>query len=124
MNLQELMNSTWQANNNANEIGWGFDVLNTINKENEDLMQSFRNVMFARFKQRSDMRKNIKLWKVTTWNKENDNKTVKTSELADTFTDAMVFLGKDPQYMLDTYWSSEGNINLINKVKWLYFISI
>ena len=119
MNLQELMNSTWQANNNANEIGWGFDVLNTINKENEDLMQSFRNVMYDRFKQRSDMRKNIKLWKVTTWNKENDNKTVKTSELADTFTDAMVFLGKDPQYMLDTYWSSEGNINLINKVKWL-----
>lgn len=116
MNLQELMNSTWQTNT-TNDIGWSFNVLDTIDKENLAVKESWKQKLAKHLQDRSALRKAIKTWEKSSWNKKVDNKTVRTSEVADTFTDAMVFLGKDPEYMLETYWKDKWNLDLINKVK-------
>lgn len=116
MNLQELMNSTWQTNT-TNDIGWSFNVLDTIDKENQAVKESWKQKLAKHLQDRSALRKAIKIWEKSSWNKKVDDKTVRTSEVADTFTDAMVFLGKDPEYMLETYWKDKWNLDLINKVK-------
>lgn len=117
MNLQELMNGTWKSD--TNNIGWGFNVLDTIDVENQTAKANSRNKLAKYLQDRSNLRTALKSWEKSTWNKKVDDRTVKTSELADTFTDAMVFLGKDPDYMMETYGNGKGNLDLINKVKQL-----
>lgn len=119
MNLQELINWNTQTQTNNYDGGQSFNVLDSIDKENQSLKEDARKLLAQRFQDRSNLRKAIKSWEQTTGNKEQDRKTVRTSELSDVFTDAMVFLGKTPEYMQETYWSSEWNIDLINKVKQL-----
>ena len=119
MNLQELINWNVQTQTGTSNMGQSFGILDTIDKENQSSKDAARQKLAKHLQVRSDFRKAIKSWDKTTWNKDIDDKTVRTSELSDAITDAMVFLWKDPEYMLENYWDSAWNIKLINKAKQL-----
>ena len=119
MNLNDLMTS--ETNTQEPSYSWGldFDVISAVEDEKKSAREAGRERLEQHLKQRSGLRKAIRSWEKSSWNKEADKKTVNTSTLADTFTDVMVSLWKDPAYMQERYWTSDGNIELINKMKWL-----
>lgn len=117
MKLNELMVSETQPKEPTYSGNVGFDVISAIENEKKASKEVERKNLADFLKKRSDFRLQLRTWKQTMWDKEVDKKTVNTSSLADTFTDIMVWMGKDPKYMQDTYGSSQGNIDLINKMK-------
>jgi hypothetical protein len=96
-----------------------FNVISAVEEEKKSAKDVAREKLTQHLKNRSDLRKAIRSWEKSSWNKDVDNKTVNTSTLADTFTDVMVSLGKDPAYMQERYGNSKWNMELINKMKWL-----
>lgn len=117
MKLNELMVSETQPKEPTYSGNVGFDVISAIENEQKASKDVERKNLADFLKKRSDFRLELRTWKQTMWDKEVDKKTVNTSSLADTFTDIMVWMGKDPKYMQDTYWSSQWNMDLINKMK-------
>lgn len=117
MKLNELMVSETQPKEPTYSGNVGFDVISAIENEKKASKEVEKKNLADFLKKRSDFRLELRTWKQTMWDKEVDKKTVNTSSLADTFTDIMVWMGKDPKYMQDTYGSSQGNIDLINKMK-------
>lgn len=119
MNLNDLMTSETTTQEPTYSWGLDFDVISAVEEEKKSAKDIAREKLTNHLKQRSELRKAIRSWEKSSWNKQADNKTVNTSTLADTFTDVMVSLGKDPAYMQERYWTSEWNIELINKMKGL-----
>lgn len=119
MKLDELITS--ETNIQEPTYSWwlDFNVISAVEEEKKSAKDMAREKLTQHLKNRSDLRKAIRSWEKSSWNKDVDNKTVNTSTLADTFTDVMVSLGKDPAYMQERYWTNEWNIELINKMKWL-----
>lgn len=94
-----------------------FDVISAVDNEKKAAKEIEKKSLSDYLSKRSDMRKALRTWQQTTGNKDADKKSVNTSALADTFTEIMVNMGKDPKYMQETYWTSQWNLDLINKMK-------
>ena len=119
MNLNDLMTSETTIQEPTYSWWLDFNVISAVEEEKKSAKDVAREKLTQHLKNRSDLRKAIRSWEKSSWNKDVDNKTVNTSTLADTFTDVMVSLGKDPAYMQERYWTNEWNLELINKMKWL-----
>ena len=119
MNLNDLMTSETTIQEPTYSWWLDFNVISAVEEEKKSAKDVAREKLTQHLKNRSNLRKAIRSWEKSSWNKDVDNKTVNTSTLADTFTDVMVSLGKDPAYMQERYWTNEWNIELINKMKWL-----
>lgn len=125
MKLDDLINSTSTTSTTESktpDYSWnlGFDVVSAVEEEKKSAKETAREKLANHLKERSNLRKAMRSWEKSSWNKDVDNKTINTSALADAFTEVMVWMGKDPQYMQETYWStSQGNLDLINKMKGL-----
>lgn len=117
MKLNDLITSETKIQEPTYNGDIGFDVIAAVDNEKKATKENDKQNLAKFLQQRSVLRKAIRSWDKTTWNKENDKKTVNTSSLADMFTEVMVWMGKDPKYMQETYWSSKWNIDLINKMK-------
>ena len=119
MNLNDLMTSETTIQEPTHSWWLDFNVISAVEEEKKSALDVAREKLTQYLKNRSNLRKDIRSWEKSSWNKDVDNKTVNTSTLADTFTDVMVSLGKDPAYMQERYWTNKWNIELINKMKWL-----
>ena len=119
MNLNDLMTSETTIQEPTHSWWLDFYVISAVEEEKKSALDVAREKLTQYLKNRSNLRKDIRSWKKSSWNKDVDNKTVNTSTLADTFTDVMVSLGKDPAYMQERYWTNKWNVELINKMKWL-----
>ena len=96
-----------------------YDVFSANEEENKYAKDKWIENLRTYFNNRSSLRKAIKSWEKSSWNKDNDRRTTNISVLADWIINVMVERWKDEQYMLDTYWKGDWNMKLINKVKWL-----
>ena len=119
MNLNDLMTSETTTQEPTYSWWLDFNVISAVEEEKKSAKDMAREKLTQHLKNRSDLRKAIRSWEKSSWNKDVDNKTVNTSTLADTFTDVMVSLWKDPAYMQERYGSNKWNMGLINKMKWL-----
>lgn len=116
MKLDDLIS---QSENQTPTYTWWleFDVISAVDNEKKAAKEIEKKSLSDYLSKRSDMRKALRTWQQTTGNKDADKKSVNTSALADTFTEIMVNMGKDPKYMQETYWTSQWNLDLINKMK-------
>lgn len=117
MKLNDLMTSETQVKEPTYNGDVGFDVISAVEWEKKASKEAEKKSLSDYLKKRSDFRLALRTWKETMWDKETDKKTVNTSSLADMFTEVMVWMGKDPKYMQETYWTSQWNLDLINKMK-------
>lgn len=95
--------------------GWKSDIFSVNEEEIKYANDKKRENLKKYFNDRSTLRKALRAWEKTTWNKSWDNTTANISALSDAIMKVMINRGKDEKYMMDTYWNN--NMLLIDKVK-------
>ena len=95
--------------------GWKSDIFSVNEEEIKYANDKKRENLKKYFNNRSTLRKALRAWEKTTWNKSWDNTTANISALSDAIMKVMINRGKDEKYMMDTYWNN--NMLLIDKVK-------
>lgn len=95
--------------------GWKSDIFSVNEEEIKYANDKKRENLKKYFNDRSTLRKALRAWERTTWNKSWDNTTANISALSDAIMKVMINRGKDEKYMMDTYWNN--NMLLIDKVK-------
>lgn len=109
---------SYDVDNNYSWWLWDFNVFDTISEEKEYANRVSRDNLVKHLKNRSSLRKAIRSWEKTTWNKERDTQVVNSSELVDWLTDVLIWLWKSPEEV-SKYQTSTGNMEAINKLKQL-----
>lgn len=94
-----------------------YDVFSVNEEEQKYADNKSRDNLLNYFTKRSSLRKALRSWEQTSWDRQKDNQSANISVLADGIINVMVNKWKDEKYMMDNYGSSNWNINLINKVK-------
>ena len=114
----EINDSSNLTSNNYSWWLWNYNVFDAITEEKEYANRVSRENLVKHLKERSNLRKAIRSWEKTTWDKQKDTQLINSTELVDWLTNVLVWLGKEPSE-LEKYKTQTGNVEAINKLKQL-----
>lgn len=109
----------------ASSTGWvNFDIFSAAEEESNYAKEKSRIDMSKYFNNRSSLRKALRSWEKSTWNKDVDKIMSNKSLLADGIMNVMIARWKEPEYMKNKYWNkSEDLIEITKSLEWWRYAS-